>query len=598
VVTVRDPVAGRLLEGVWLVDDLARVDHGVAVTRAGEGIDADRGELWRTGDAGEAAWLAARAERERLETEAEGLAAEHAAAVTAAEQAAADAARAEQIDSETQAALAAVRAREASASEAARTAAARRDRLADELARSESAREAAEKDLASESERRVQLAREAGRLEAAAAERGEAAQAADHRHAALELRRRELADAAARIAAQEAGLRERAERFRRDATRLRSAAERARATAEASGRMAAQARALEQRGHAIGRTLVRLTAAAELLRAPARAGVAVIERRSGELAAELQACAHDEAGVQTTARSVAATATEIEVELTRSTDRIAELGRRSQEISADVSEEPEQLDEPLPPEERESVAARMERLERRRESLGAVNPLAAEEYETEKRRTGELTEQCADLEKSLRELRGLIRDLTQTIDRRFAETFEQVARNFTEVVRTLFPGGSGRLRLTDDVVSAAPAAPEGEAEAVEGEEGVRRPDEPGIELEVKPAGKRIEALSLLSGGEKALTAIAFLFSLLLTKPSPFYVLDEVEAALDDANIERFLDLLRAYQERAQFIVITHQRRTMEVADLLYGVTMAADGESKVLSRRVTADVDLDLRPAG
>jgi chromosome segregation protein len=293
---------------------------------------------------------------------------------------------------------------------------------------------------------------------------------------------------------------------------------------------------------------------------------------------------------------VAATATEIEVELTRSTDRIAELGRRGQEISADLSEQPEPLMEPLPPEERESVAARMERLERRRESLGAVNPLAAEEYETEKRRTGELTEQCADLEKSLRELRGLIRDLTQTIDRRFAETFEQVARNFTEVIRTLFPGGSGRLRLTDDVVSAAPAAADGDAEAGEGEEEVRRPDEPGIELEVKPAGKRIEALSLLSGGEKALTAIAFLFSLLLTKPSPFYVLDEVEAALDDANIERFLDLLRAYQERAQFIVITHQRRTMEVADLLYGVTMAGDGESKVLSRRVAAD--MDLRPAG
>ncbi len=112
---------------------------------------------------------------------------------------------------------------------------------------------------------------------------------------------------------------------------------------------------------------------------------------------------------------------------------------------------------------------------------------------------------------------------------------------------------------------------------------------------MKPAGKRIEALSLLSGGEKALTAIAFLFALLLTKPSPFYVLDEVEAALDDANIERFLDLLRAYQERAQFIVITHQRRTMEVADLLYGVTMAADGESKVLSRRVAPDAE--LRPA-
>jgi chromosome segregation protein len=590
VVTVRDPVAGRLLEGVWLVDDLGQVDHGTAVTRAGEGIDADRGELWRTGDAGEAAWLAARAERDRLEAEVNALTTEHEAAVAAAEAAAAEAERAEKADSAAQSALAAVRAREASASEAARTAAARRDRLADELARSESAREAAEHDLAGESERRVHLAREADRLEAAAAERSEAAQAADHRHAALELRRRELADAAARVAAQEAGLRERAERFRRDASRLRSSAERAKAAAEASARMGAGARALEERGREIGRTLVRLTAAAELLRAPARAGVAVIERRSGELAAELQACAHDEAGVQTTARTVAATATEIEVELTRSTDRIAELGRRGAEIAGDLSEPPPELDEPLAPEERESVAGRMERLERRRESLGAVNPLAAEEYETEKRRTGELTEQCADLEKSLRELRGLIRDLTQTIDRRFAETFDQVARNFTEVIRTLFPGGSGRLRLTDDVVSAAPAAPEGET--AEGEQEAVRPDEPGIELEVKPAGKRIEALSLLSGGEKALTAIAFLFALLLTKPSPFYVLDEVEAALDDANIERFLDLLRAYQERAQFIVITHQRRTMEVADLLYGVTMAADGESKVLSRRITADVDL------
>ncbi len=109
---------------------------------------------------------------------------------------------------------------------------------------------------------------------------------------------------------------------------------------------------------------------------------------------------------------------------------------------------------------------------------------------------------------------------------------------------------------------------------------------------MRPAGKRIDSLSLLSGGEKSLTAIAFLFSLLLTKPSPFYVLDEVEAALDDANIDRFLELLRAYQHKAQFIVITHQRRTMEVADVLYGVTMAGDGESKVLSRRMPSEPSL------
>jgi chromosome segregation protein len=465
--------------------------------------------------------------------------------------------------------------------------------MTDEVARGEGAREAAERDLAAETGRGAELEREAVRLEAAAQARAAAARAADQRHAELDIRRRELADAAARLAAQEAGLRERAERFRHDAARLRSTGERARATSAESRRMSASARALEERGRSIGQALVRIAAAAEMLRTPARAGVAVIERRSGELAAELQACAHDEAAVQATARTVAATATEIEVELTRCTDHIAELGRRRAEIAADApapqAGAETEVTEPLAVDERAAIAARLERLERRRESLGAVNPLAAEEYEAEKQRTGELTEQCADLERSLRELRGLIRDLTQTIDRRFAETFDEVARNFTDVIRTLFPGGSGRLRLTaaDDVVSAAPDdAPE---------EAALRGDEPGIELEVKPAGKRIEALSLLSGGEKALTAIAFLFALLLTKPSPFYVLDEVEAALDDANIERFLDLLRAYQERAQFIVITHQRRTMEVADLLYGVTMAADGESKVLSRRVAPDAE--LRPA-
>jgi len=340
------------------------------------------------------------------------------------------------------------------------------------------------------------------------------------------------------------------------------------------------------RAHAIGETLARASAAAELLRIPARAGVEVIERRSGELAAELQECAQEEAGVQATARTVTATATEIEVDLTRCTDRIAEFGRRREELAAELDSPPPDPEEPLPVDERAAVTARLERLERRRESLGAVNPLAAEEYETEGRRASELTEQCADLERSLRELRGLIRDLTQTIDHRFTETFDQVAHNFTDVIRTLFPGGSGRLRLTHDVVSAVPVADDAPADEAS------RPEEPGIELEVKPAGKRIEALSLLSGGEKALTAIAFLFALLLTKPSPFYVLDEVEAALDDANIERFLDLLRAYQERAQFIVITHQRRTMEVADVLYGVTMAGDGESKVLSRRVPAEVEL------
>jgi chromosome segregation protein len=151
------------------------------------------------------------------------------------------------------------------------------------------------------------------------------------------------------------------------------------------------------------------------------------------------------------------------------------------------------------------------------------------------------------------------------VERRFAETFDAVQRNFAEVASTLFPGGHGRLRLT-------------EAE----EEG----DEAGIEVELSPAGKRVMRLSLLSGGEKALGAISFLFALFLARPCPFYLLDEVEAALDDTNIGRFCALLRQFADRAQFIVVTHQKRTMEAADALYGVTMGGDGVSQIVSRRL------------
>src|SRR4029078_3368118 len=135
-----------------------------------------------------------------------------------------------------------------------------------------------------------------------------------------------------------------------------------------------------------------------------------------------------------------------------------------------------------------------------------------------------------------------------------------VEKHFHDVATTLFPGGEGRLRLTE------PAA---------GDEA------PGIEVERRPAGRRVTRLSLLSGGEKALGAIAFLFSLFLARPSPFYLLDEVEAALDDTNIGRFPELLRRFADRAQFIVITHQKRTMEAADVLYGVTMGSDGISQI-----------------
>ena len=224
--------------------------------------------------------------------------------------------------------------------------------------------------------------------------------------------------------------------------------------------------------------------------------------------------------------------------------------------------------EPAEGEDRAELAEKLDRYERRREQLGQVNPLAKEEYEAEKERLQELAVQRADLEASLDELEKLRDDLTKTVETRFAETFAAVEQHFHEVAATLFPGGEGRLRMT-------------EAE----EDG----EEPGIEVELRPAGKRVTRLSLLSGGEKALGAIAFLFSLFLARPSPFYLLDEVEAALDDTNIGRFTELLRTYADRAQFIVITHQKRTMEAADVLYGVTMGADGVSQIVSRRLPRD---------
>src|ERR671930_986603 len=250
-------------------------------------------------------------------------------------------------------------------------------------------------------------------------------------------------------------------------------------------------------------------------------------------------------------------------------ERLSAVDVERARIEAEADEARRRLEganaEPAEGEDRDELAERIERLEHRREALGQVNPLAKQEYEAEKERLTELSTQREDLEKSLAGLEQLRDDLARTVEERFAETFAAVQANFAEVASTLFPGGEGRLRLTE---------PEDEEE------------QPGIEVELRPAGKKVTRLSLLSGGEKALGAISFLFALFLARPCPFYLLDEVEAALDDTNIGRFVELLRRYADRAQFIVITHQKRTMEAADVLYGVTMGADGISQIVSRRL------------
>ena len=292
--------------------------------------------------------------------------------------------------------------------------------------------------------------------------------------------------------------------------------------------------------------------------APLRTEVDAGAARSGELGAEL--------------RRLGAAEVELRQELTAASDAVSTVEVEAARIEAEADEARRRLDqanadEPAEGDDREQLVATVERLERRRETLGQVNPLAHEEYEAEKVRLEELAAQRADLEASLAELEKLRNELTETVERRFTETFDAVQRHFADVTGTVFPGGEGRLRLT-------------EAEAEEDDE------EPGVEVELRPAGKRVQRLSLLSGGEKALGAIAFLFALFLARPCPFYLLDEVEAALDDTNIGRFVELLRRYSDRAQFVVITHQKRTMEAADVLYGVTMGGEGVSQVVSRRL------------
>ena len=349
--------------------------------------------------------------------------------------------------------------------------------------------------------------------------------------------------------------------------------------------------------------------------------------------------------------------------------------------------------EPLDPAAAQALRDRIERLGRRREQLGPVNPLAKAEYDEALAHVTELESQRGDLETALRELRALIRDTDRQIHETFEETFQAAARNFEELAQHLFPGGRGRLRLVkeDSGITGFAGRPAGGAEKrVRAGRGVRgglevrelrasaanreraaraarahprhRPPDPrdvrgdlrgrgaqlrgarrapvprraraaaarqggpgitgfagrpppaprtgavdpdaaaeaeagvdgepkeeellGVEIEITPAGKSMKRLTLLSGGEKSMTAIGFLFAVFLAKPCPFYILDEVEAALDDPNITRFLDLLRRYADRAQFIVVTHQKRTMEAADTLYGVSMGDDGVSKVISRRL------------
>ncbi|MGW8762155.1 chromosome segregation protein SMC [Streptomyces sp. NPDC055815] len=226
--------------------------------------------------------------------------------------------------------------------------------------------------------------------------------------------------------------------------------------------------------------------------------------------------------------------------------------------------------EPLPedggarPFVRSEQEKRLKAAERAYHQLGKVNPLALEEFAALEERHRFLSEQLEDLKKTRTDLLQVVKEVDLRVEQVFTEAYRDTAREFEGVFSRLFPGGEGRLVLTD-------------------------PDNmltTGVEVEARPPGKKVKRLSLLSGGERSLTAVALLVSIFKARPSPFYVMDEVEAALDDTNLQRLIRIMRELQESSQLIVITHQKRTMEVADALYGVSMQGDGVSKVISQRL------------
>jgi chromosome segregation protein len=335
------------------------------------------------------------------------------------------------------------------------------------------------------------------------------------------------------------------------------------------------------------------------------------ERSADDVAEELRACSRREAELQARLREAGEAVTRAEVAAAHQGDRRAEAEAELTRIGERLGRELGPATDPLPEDEREDVEARLERLRRRRELLGPVNPLAEQEYREALAHVEELESTREDLESALAELRKLIRETDRRIETAFEETFEATRSNFEELVEHLFPGGRGRLRLVDapgprPVLGGAavtegsevpPAAESPESLADEAVDEEPR-DERGVEIEVTPAGKATRRLTLLSGGEKSLVALAFVFAVFLARPSPFYILDEVEAALDDANIDRFLKLVRQFSDRAQFVVVTHQKRTMDAADVLYGVSMGAGGVTKVVSRRLPREQQAALEADG
>jgi len=247
-------------------------------------------------------------------------------------------------------------------------------------------------------------------------------------------------------------------------------------------------------------------------------------------------------------------------------------------ITRDLGATPDELVDVPQPEIPEGTthARHAEELERKLGALGPVNPLALEELSVLEERHKELEAQVDDVRGARRELHEVVRTLDQEIMTSFAAAAADVNEHFSTLISMLFPGGTGRLVVLDpdDLLNT------------------------GVEIEVRPAGRNVRRVSLLSGGERSMAALAFLFAVFRSRPSPFYMMDEVEAALDDVNLSRFLTLVHEFRDEAQLLIVSHQKRTMETGDALYGVTMAPGGSSQVVSQKVAKESDAERAADG
>ncbi|MGO4958048.1 chromosome segregation protein SMC [Luteococcus sp. Sow4_B9] len=375
----------------------------------------------------------------------------------------------------------------------------------------------------------------------------------------------------------------RADSLRRAAVAERQEREKAAARAAQLRREAEAARAVHE---AAGWLLTRVDesrrlatverAAAEEARQAADAQLAVARRETRELARELEKL------VEGAHRDEMARI-EVRMRIEQLTERaMTELGLEASILMSEYGPDQfvpvltrpdgtaltdeDEVPDPVPY-VREQQAKRLRAAERNLQQLGRINPLALEEFDAMQERHAFLAEQLEDLKQTRKDLMDIVEQVDRRVEEVFAAAYLDVERTFNEVFPRLFPGGEGRLVLTEPGQWLTT----------------------GVDVEARPAGKKVKRLSLLSGGERSLVAVAFLVSLFMARPSPFYILDEVEAALDDANLGRLLGIYEQLRESSQLLVITHQKRTMEIADALYGVTMRGDGVSTVISQRLHRD---------